>query len=315
MGATAVAVFADAPALLVYALAAAAATTVTLTRPAQAALVPGLARSPEELTAANVVSSWIESAGIFLAPAAAGVLLGVSGTATVFAVMAVVAAVGGLLTVGLPGPAASTEARGSAGGDRRRVPARRPGPVFADARRAARCAVRRHRRARRPLRRPGAGRARPRPIRRRLPERGVRPRRSAGRGCDRSAGGTGPPGSSAPHGRRRLDALPVGAGGVGDHDRSVRAARGRRRGTQPARRGRPDAAPANRAHRAALTRLRRARGRGHGRACARLRPRAGARRRRRCAERRCSAQARCCRSSRCSPVAVCSRPTAAPRCR
>ena len=71
--------------------------------------MPGLARSPEELTAANVVSSWIESAGIFLAPAAAGVILGVSGTATVFAVMAVVAAVGGLLTVGLPGPAASAE--------------------------------------------------------------------------------------------------------------------------------------------------------------------------------------------------------------
>jgi len=110
MGATAAALFADAPALLVYALAALAATTVTLTRPAQAALVPGLARSPEELTAANVASSWIESAGIFLAPAAAGVLLGVSGSATVFAVMAVVAAAGGLLTLGLPGPAPSAAA-------------------------------------------------------------------------------------------------------------------------------------------------------------------------------------------------------------
>jgi len=110
MGATAVAIYVEAPALLVYVLAAAAATTVTLTRPAQAALVPGLARSPEELTATNVVSSWIESAGIFLAPAAAGLLLGVSGVATVFVVMAVIAAVGGLLTVGLPGPAASAEA-------------------------------------------------------------------------------------------------------------------------------------------------------------------------------------------------------------
>jgi MFS family permease len=107
VGATAVALYADAPALLVYALAASATTAFTLTRPAQAALMPGLARSPEELTAANVASSWIESAAIFLAPAAAGVLLGVSGSATVFAVMAVVVVAGGLLTFGLPGPAPS----------------------------------------------------------------------------------------------------------------------------------------------------------------------------------------------------------------
>jgi MFS family permease len=109
MAATAVAVFADASPLLVYGLAASAATAVTFTRPAQSALLPSLARSPEELTAANVVSSWIESVGIFLAPAAVGVLLGVSGPATAFAVMAGVAAVGGALTLGLPGPAPSTE--------------------------------------------------------------------------------------------------------------------------------------------------------------------------------------------------------------
>jgi hypothetical protein len=105
MGATAVALYAGAEPLLVYAFAALAATSVTFTRPAQAALVPGLARSPEELTAGNVVSSWIESVGVFAAPAAAGVLLGVSGPATVYAVMAAVAALGGVITVGLRGPA------------------------------------------------------------------------------------------------------------------------------------------------------------------------------------------------------------------
>jgi hypothetical protein len=57
-------------------------------RPMQSALLPQLARTPEELTAANLVVTTIESSGIFLCPAIGGLLLAATNTETVFAAAA-----------------------------------------------------------------------------------------------------------------------------------------------------------------------------------------------------------------------------------
>ena len=81
-------VFAGAPVWIVYVLSGLVAVTGTAFRPAQAALVPSLARTPQELTAANVVASTIESAGIFIGPALGAFLLAVSSTGVVFLVTA-----------------------------------------------------------------------------------------------------------------------------------------------------------------------------------------------------------------------------------
>ena len=114
MAATAAALLADAPVPLVYGLAALAATAITITRPAQNALLPSLARTTDELTAANVASSWTESVSVLGGPALAALLLGVSGPGAVFAVMAFALACSALLVSGVrtePEPAPASEGR------------------------------------------------------------------------------------------------------------------------------------------------------------------------------------------------------------
>lgn len=88
MAAAAAAAFADASPPLLYGLAALVALVSTAFRPAQAALVPSLSKTPQELTAANVAASTIESAGVFVGPGLAGVLLAATSTGTVFAATA-----------------------------------------------------------------------------------------------------------------------------------------------------------------------------------------------------------------------------------
>ena len=84
LGGMTVCVLLDAPAVFVYALASAVAVFSTAFQPAQAALLPVLARTPEELTAANVSSSTLESLGFCVGPALGGLLLAVSSTWVVF---------------------------------------------------------------------------------------------------------------------------------------------------------------------------------------------------------------------------------------
>jgi MFS family permease len=78
LGAMAALVIGHAPLAAVFVLAACVAVIGTAFHPAQSALLPALARTPEELTAANVSSSTLESLGFCVGPALGGVLLTVS---------------------------------------------------------------------------------------------------------------------------------------------------------------------------------------------------------------------------------------------
>ena len=80
---------------LAYAGAVLTSVAVVASRPAQASVLPSLADTPEQLTAANVALGWVENAGIAMAGLVAGALLAVSGpalTLVVGAALMVVAA-------------------------------------------------------------------------------------------------------------------------------------------------------------------------------------------------------------------------------
>jgi hypothetical protein len=86
------------PALLVYATAVVFSCAATLTRPVHNAILPQLAETPEELTAANSLSGAAEGFGILVGPLLASVLVAVSGPALPVTVFSGVTLVAALLT-------------------------------------------------------------------------------------------------------------------------------------------------------------------------------------------------------------------------
>ncbi len=88
MAGTAIAL-AVAPPLVAYVAATVAATSITLVRPAHAALMPEVAQTPDKLAVANAASGTVEGLGALVGPLLAGVLIGVAGPAAVYAAIAI----------------------------------------------------------------------------------------------------------------------------------------------------------------------------------------------------------------------------------
>src|SRR5262249_28266683 len=111
IGSAGLRLLAGGPSWVVYTLVGLNAVFVTALRPAQAALLPTLARTPAELTAANVTASTIESLGLFVGPAIGGVLLAATSAGVVFLATAGAALVSALLVTRIRAQAAAERAR------------------------------------------------------------------------------------------------------------------------------------------------------------------------------------------------------------
>src|SRR5512141_2824006 len=101
MTAIGLAILLGAPPLLVYAIAIVSTIAMTQTRPTQAALLPELADTPGELTAANALSSIGEGVGGFAGPLGVGVLLAFADPSVAFFAGSAGLLGGGLLVAGI----------------------------------------------------------------------------------------------------------------------------------------------------------------------------------------------------------------------
>ena len=110
MTGVAIAIGSGAPALVVFLLSPLTALSFTVTRPPQAALLPAIVRSPEELTAANVMSGWTDGAAALVGPAVVGALLAWHGLGLAVAATAGMTAISMVLVASVTGPSAAISA-------------------------------------------------------------------------------------------------------------------------------------------------------------------------------------------------------------
>jgi MFS family permease len=103
----------DADPLLVYVTLAVSGVMSTAYRPAHSALLPALAKSPDELAASNVATSAITSVGAIVGPALGAAILALTSTEVVFVVNAATFVWSAALVLGVHAPAqAGTLVRG-----------------------------------------------------------------------------------------------------------------------------------------------------------------------------------------------------------
>lgn len=122
LGFLSAAVLLNGPDAVVYALAIISSIWVTTTRPAASVAGPGLARTPDQLTALNVSFGWMENVGIVLASLLVGIGLEIGSLGLVLAIVAVIMAVAFVGTctlrvqaIGVTGEGESTSAAASVG--------------------------------------------------------------------------------------------------------------------------------------------------------------------------------------------------------
>jgi hypothetical protein len=106
IGLASVAVALDLSEWIVYLIAPLDALLSVLHRPTNASLLPGLARSPEELVAANVAAGTVENVGILAGPAIGGLLVATAAPGWWFAVPAAAFAAAAISVSGIQAPQA-----------------------------------------------------------------------------------------------------------------------------------------------------------------------------------------------------------------